>query len=274
METRHPNHPGELSVEPHAAEWLRDPEELNARARAIQLLQAAGIPFLVGGAYAYSTYTGIYRDTKDLDLFPRKHDAERALHVLEADGWRIHRKDEVWLYKAYKGEWFVDVIFSSGNGVATVDDAWFEHASRSVVFDQEVLIAPAEEIIWSKAFVCERERFDGAEINHLIRSIGRQLDWPRLMARFDRYWEVLLSHLMLFRYSYPSDRENVPSWVMTDLLSRTVDTLRAGNWQEPVCRGNLLSSVNYTVDIANWGYRNGRLWDETEREGGPSAERS
>ena len=78
----------------------------------------AGVPFVVGGAYAYATYTGIYRDTKDLDLFPRKRDAVRALEVLEKDGWRTERTDEVWLYKAFKGEYFVDFIFSSGNGVA------------------------------------------------------------------------------------------------------------------------------------------------------------
>src|SRR6185295_1831753 len=103
-------------------------------ARAIEVLTRAGVPFVVGGAYAYFAYTGIYRDTKDLDLFPRKADALWALDVLEQDGWRTERTDEVWLYKAFKGEYFVDFIFSSGNGVATVDDEWFAHAQPGVVF--------------------------------------------------------------------------------------------------------------------------------------------
>src|SRR4051794_5934065 len=167
MEKRHPNHPGELSTNAKQAEVLRHPDEIGVRARAIEVLQDAGVPFVVGGAYAYAQYTGVYRDTKDLDLFPRKRDALRALEVLGKDGWRTERTDEVWLYKAFKGEYFVDFIFSSGNGVAVVDDEWFEHAKLGEVFGHQCLIAPAEEMIWSKAFVVERERYDGADVNHL-----------------------------------------------------------------------------------------------------------
>src|SRR4051812_34008680 len=195
MEKQHPNHPGDLSTDSGVAERSRHQGELHARGRAIELLSDAQVPFVVGGAYAYATYTGIYRDTKDLDLFPRKRDAERALEVLAKDGWRTERTDEVWLYKAFKGEYFVDLIFSSGNGVALVDDLWFAHARKGVVMGEEVLIAPPEEMIWSKAFVLERERYDGADVNHLVKSAGREMDWDRVLFRFDRYWEVLLSHL-------------------------------------------------------------------------------
>jgi hypothetical protein len=268
MEKRHPNHPGEMGIDASLAERNRTTDEINARGRAIEVLLDAGVPFLVGGAYAYSTYTGIYRDTKDLDLFPRKRDAERALVELEKDGWRTERADEVWIYKAYKGEYFVDFIFSSGNGVATVDDEWFVHARTASVFGHQCLIAPAEETIWSKAFVNERERYDGADINHLILKMGRSMDWERLLRRFDRYWEVLLSHLMMFRFAYPSERDLVPTWLMTELMSRTLDTLKEGNWDERLCRGNLISRVNYAVDIHHWGYGDGRSWDERDREKG------
>ena len=265
MEKRHPNHPGELSTDAHAAEQDRAPDEINARARAIEVLKDAGVPFVVGGAYAFATYTGIYRDTKDLDLFPRKRDALRALEVLAKDGWRVERADETWIYKAFKGEFFVDFIFSSGNGVAIVDDAWFEHAKTAPVFGHECQIAPAEEMIWSKGFVIERERYDGADVNHLILKAGRQMDWTRMMQRFDRYWEVLLSHLLLFRFSYPSERDIVPEWVMSELMARTLQTVKEPTWSEKICRGNLISRVNYTVDINHWGFQNGRLWDEQER---------
>ncbi|HZA49675.1 MAG TPA: hypothetical protein VE549_02980, partial [Myxococcaceae bacterium] len=155
-EKRHPNHPGELGTDRRLAEVLRDPTEIGARAQAIEVLQDARVPFLVGGAYAYCQYTGIYRDTKDLDLFVRRRDAARALDVLGRNGWRTERFDEVWLYKGYRGEYFVDLIFSSGNGVARVDEEWFEHASLGEAFGREVLMAPPEEMIWSKAFVLER----------------------------------------------------------------------------------------------------------------------
>jgi hypothetical protein len=268
MEKRHPNHPGEMGTDATLAEQSRTADELHTRGRAVEVLLDAGIPFLVGGAYAYATYTGIYRDTKDLDLFPRKRDAERALVVLEKDGWRTERVDETWLYKAYRGDYFVDFIFSSGNGVASVDDEWFAHARTATLFGRPCLISPAEETIWSKAFVNERERYDGADINHLILKVGRAMDWERLLRRFDRYWEVLLSHLMMFRFAYPCERDLVPTWLMTELMSRTLDTLQEGNWDERLCRGNLISRVNYTVDIHHWGYGDGRSWDERDREKG------
>jgi hypothetical protein len=250
------------------AERARAPDEINARARAIELLLNEGVPFVVGGAYAYANYTGIYRDTKDLDLFPRKRDALRALEVLEKDGWRTERTDEVWLYKAFKGEYFVDFIFSSGNGVATVDDEWFHHAKTGTVFGHRCLLAPAEEIIWSKSFVNERERYDGADVNHLMLKAGRTMDWERVLRRFDRYWEVLLSHIMMFRFAYPSERDTVPDWLMAELLSRTLDSVKEGSWQEKMCRGNLISRVNYHVDIHHWGFDDGRAWDERDREQG------
>jgi hypothetical protein len=265
MEARHPNHPGEMGTDASLAEAKRDQGELNARAVAIQKLTEAGVPFVVGGAYAYAHYTGIYRDTKDLDLFPRKADALRALEVLAADGWRTERTDEVWLYKAFRGEWFVDFIFSSGNGVAVVDDEWFANAQPGVVFGQEVLIAPVEEVIWSKAFVLERERFDGSDVIHLIRAAGPKMDWERVLRRFDRHWEVLLAHLQLFRFAYPTERSTVPRWLMVELLTRSLRSVQEGDWAGKMCRGNLLSRVNYEVDITRWGYQDGRRWDEQAR---------
>jgi hypothetical protein len=159
----------------------------------------------------------------------------------------------------------VDFIFSSGNGVATVDDEWFAHAPRGVVFGQEVSIAPAEEMIWSKAFVLERERFDGADVNHIIRAAGPKMDWKRVLRRFDRHWEVLLAHLQLYHFAYPCERSSVPRWLMVELLSRSLRSVQQGDWAEKMCRGNLLSRVSYQVDISKWGYRDGRRWDEQER---------
>jgi hypothetical protein len=268
MSVRHPNHPGTLSTDAAEAERLRERAELSFRARAIEILMEAKVPFVVGGAYAYATYTGIYRDTKDLDLCPRKRDAQRALDLLALDGWRTERTSEVWLYKAFKGEWFVDLIFSSGNGVAEVDDEWFLHARPGVVFNHRVPIAPAEELIWSKAYVMERERFDGADVNHLIRAVGPELDWRRLLRRFGSHWEVLFSHLVLYRFSYPGERDAVPDWVMAELLSRQLRALKEGNARGRLCRGGLLSAVNYTVDTGSWGYQDGRLLDELSRKAG------
>jgi hypothetical protein len=245
----------------------RSQDELDARADALRALAAAGVPHLVAGAYALFEYTGIFRDTKDLDVFLRERDLEDAFRVLEGAGFRTEYVDPSWIGKGYRGEWYVDLIHSSGNGVAVVDDLWFEHARRGVVMGVDVLLAPPEEIIWSKAFVLERERYDGADVNHILRACGEELDWDRLIMRFDRYWEVLLSHLLLFRFTYPCERDKVPERVMRALLARVESDLDEGNHARPLCRGNLISRVQYRHDYEHLGYEDGRRWDETERSG-------
>jgi hypothetical protein len=250
-----------------AAVRERHPDELDARADALRALADSGVPVLVAGAYAFFEYTGIFRDTKDLDVFLRARDLEDAFRVLEGAGFRTELVDRGWIGKAYRGEWFVDLIFSSGNGVAAVDDLWFEHARPARVMGVDALLAPPEEMIWSKAFVLERERYDGADVNHLLRAVGEALDWDRLLFRFDRYWEVLLSHLLLFQFAYPGERSKMPRRVLECLLERAAAE-GGSDHPRPLCRGPLMSRVQYVHDLEHLGYENGRTWDEAERAGG------
>ena len=247
----------------------RSAGELDARAEALRALVAERVPFVVAGAYAFFEYTGIFRDTKDLDVFLRREDLERAFEALDAAGFRTELVDPVWIGKAYRGEWYVDLIFSSGNGVAVVDDLWFEHAEPGEVMGVPVLLAPPEEMIWSKAYVCERERYDGNDVAHLLRARGRQMNWQRLLARFDRHWEVLLSQLLMYRFSFPCDRSQVPDWVMRELLRRTWEGMLEGDWERRVCRGPLVSRVQYRHALQHLGYEDGRaLRERWAAEGG------
>jgi hypothetical protein len=248
----------------------RPAEELDARQDALRALADSGIPILVAGAYAFAEYTGIRRDTKDLDVFLRERDVEAAFRVLERAGFRTELTDPGWIGKAWRGEWFVDLIFSSGNGVAVVDDLWFHHARPARVMGVDVLLAPPEEMVWSKSFVLERERYDGADVNHLLLHQGETLDWRRILYRFDRYWEVLLSHVLLFRFAYPGTRSKVPDEVLETLLARLEDELGTDH-PRPLCRGPLISRVQYRHDLEHLGYEDGRAWDEAERNGGTGA---
>ncbi len=143
-----------------------DPETREFYRRSLLQLKDAGVDFLVGGAYAFERYTGIARHTKDFDIFVRRADCERALSVLSGAGCRTELTFPHWLGKAYCGDAFVDVIFSSGNGVAEVDDVWFANAVDDESLGIPVKLCPPEEMIWSKSFVMERERFDGADVAH------------------------------------------------------------------------------------------------------------
>ena len=108
----------------HAGEGL-DPESRRVYVMALDTLRRAEIEFLLGGAHALAPYTGVLRDTKDLDVFLRQRDCERALAALDAAGFVTELTFPHWLAKAYMGERFIDLIFSSGNAVAQVDDLWF-----------------------------------------------------------------------------------------------------------------------------------------------------
>jgi hypothetical protein len=229
--------------------------------RAVQVLNAAGIPFLVGGAYALAHYTGIVRHTKDFDVFVRPDDSQQALDAFTQEGYRTELTFVHWLGKVFNAEDFVDVIFSSGNGVVKVDDVWFEQASSATFLGEPVRLCPVEEMIWSKGFVCERERFDGADINHLLRARGRALDWQRLVERFGPHWRMLLVHLVMFGFVYPSERDVVPAWVMAELTQRLLGENGVAI-ERNVCQGSLLSRIQYVIDMDRWGYTDARLDSE------------
>ena len=224
---------------------------------AMEVLNQAGVPFLVGGAFAFIHQAGIDKSTKDLDIFARPNDVQRLLEACTAAGYDTELVFSHWLAKIRSPEGFIDVIFSSGNGIATVDDGWFEHATSEVVLGVPVKIAPAEETLWSKAYVMERERYDGADVAHLILAHGERLDWHRLLDRFGPHWRVLLAHLILYGFIYPSQRSQVPGWVMRELLERLNG--EQGDSPDPVCYGTLLSWSQYLGDVLGGSFRDARV---------------
>ena len=117
----------------------------------------------------------------------------------------------------------MDLIFGSGNGVAPVDDMWFENAVQAEAVGVPVWLSPAEELLWSKSFVMERERYDGADVIHILHARGPTLDWARLLDRFGDYWRVLLLNLVLYGFVYPGEESPAPRWVTDSLVSRFQD---------------------------------------------------
>jgi hypothetical protein len=230
----------------------------------LDVMRQSGPPFLVGGAYGLAYYTGIVRHTKDLDLFVRPADARRALDALSAAGLRTEVTFTHWLGKAFGGEDFIDVIWSSGNGLCPVDDVWFAHAIAADVMGGPARLCPVEEMVWQKAFIQERERFDGADVIHLIRACGRTMDWPRLLDRFGPHWPVLFSHLVMFQYVYPSEEGCIPEAVLRDLTARWQAEAFAPPAADAPCRGVLLSRMQYLSDLERGGYSDARLAPEGE----------
>jgi hypothetical protein len=237
--------------------------------RSLIALDAAQVPFMVGGAYALARYTGIIRHTKDFDVFVRPDDAQHTLDVLAETGCETEMTFPHWLGKAYNGEYYIDVIFSAGNGVATVDDIWFEYAVNETLMELPVKLIPTEEMIRSKGFILERERCDIADVAHLLRANADKIDWGRLLHRFADNWRVLAAHLVLFGFIYPGERTRVPQWVMDAIVGRLKSEMQAPPATGKVCYGTLISRAQYLIDIEEWGYEDARLLPQnkmTERD--------
>jgi hypothetical protein len=225
---------------------------------AVGDLQSTSVPFLIGGAFALESYTGLVRRTKDLDIFVRPGDCDRLLSGLRRKGYETEIRFPHWLGKAFKDGHFIDVVFNSGNGICRVDDRWFDHAVPGDLLGVQVAIVPAEEMIWSKAFIMVRERYDGGDIAHVLRARAKVLDWARLLSRFHRHWRVLLSHLVLFGFIYPGHRLQVPAWLMSELMRRLELEMHSLPSDPQVCQGPLLSWSQYLVHTEHGQYQDAR----------------
>ena len=225
---------------------------------AMRVLLDADVPFLLGGAYALALYTGIERHTKDFDLFLRETDLDRAMRGFERQNFRVDRTHPHWLAKAYCGDDCIDLIYRAGNGLCDVDESWFERGRSDEALGVAIKLVAPEDIIWMKAFIMERERFDGADIAHLLYSCADKLDWQHLVRRFGEHWRVLLSHLVLFGFIYPSEKHRVPQSVISELLQWTIEDQHVAE-REAICRGTLLSRAQYLVDVNERGLRDARL---------------
>lgn len=242
------------TLHPHSEPTLQNPEAEAFYAEAIQHLVMSGIPFLLAGTFALSAYTGITRQTKDVDIFCRPRDYPQILAHFKRLGYRIAIEDSRWIAKIFKGRVFLDVIFASSNGAVPIDNRWFDHARQGTAFGTSVNIIGPTELVWSKSFIQARDRYDGADVAHIILRASDKIDWHRLLHYMDPHWQVMLIHLLGFQWLYPSERDKVPAWVMDELLRRLATQRLDPTPGERVCRGRLLSSRDYEIDVKLWGF--------------------
>jgi hypothetical protein len=231
--------------------------------KSVAVLRAAEIPFLIGGAYVVEVYAGVSRSTKDFDLYIRPNHAKAALEALASAGYRTKLTFPHWLAKAIYDRDVLDLIFRAGNGLCEVDDSWFDRARDDELLGAPVKLCAPEEMIWMKAYIMERERFDGADIAHILRCWATEMDWPHLVRRFGPDWRVLLSHLILFGYVYPGERARIPFAVIEELITRLRNETKTPG-PEDLCRGTLLSRQQYLVDVQEWGFRDARLEERVQ----------
>ena len=253
----------------HGDFWIPD-EERDVYKRALEAINAAGVPYVVAGAYAIYEHTGIYRKTKDLDLFFEPSAVVDAARALRAAGFVTRLEDPHWLAKATYGEVFVDLIYGMGNGVAPIDSGWVEHSRPGILAATPVRIAPPEELVWHRLFISERHRHDMADILHLLLCVGETFDWERLVGRAGDHWPLLLAQLVTFGYVYPGYRSNVPEWVWEQLLDRARGEITRDSGEQDFTRGSLISRFSFTIDVREWGFSDPRIDSVREARNRPA----
>ncbi len=236
---------------------LDDKEEEIFR-QALETMNRSGVLYAVGAAFARNFYTGIWRHTKDLDIFIRPVDLRTAMQALEKAGFEAHIEFEHWLAQAFKGGYQVDLIFGTGHGQIPIDDSWFEHSQPGEVAGVQTRLIPVEEMITSDMFVAERRRYDGSEIAHLILATQGKLDWQRVLQLLGDNAGLLVINLLMFDYVYPGHPDYIPKELMVKLFDDVRRRWASGLQDEKAFRGSLLDPFAYTVDLEDWGYEDRR----------------
>jgi hypothetical protein len=221
------------------------------------------LPYAVSGAFALRQHTGICRVTKDLDLFVPGAALPSAISQLTKLGFECEIKDPVWLAKVHRDDFFVDLITGMSNGVISVEDSWIRRARPAVIHGIETRVLAPEELVASKLFVARRERFDGADIAHVLYGTNGGFDWTREMELVGEHWEMLLWALLLFRYAYPAQSHYVPERIWCELLRRLSDAVLHPDPAAPF-RGSLVDDCMFAIDVNEWGLAN-LLEEERER---------
>ena len=178
--------------------------------------QARGVPFGLGGAFGYASYTGMVRDTKDMDFFvtPRHRDAMIAVFTAAGaeDYFAREPYDRAWIYRAHRDDTIVDLIWAMANRRAEVDERWLEGPRVTARGRQVTLIRP-EELLWQKLYVMQRDRCDWPDVLNMLYAVGGQLDWEHLLDRLQADWPVLAGALWLYRWLCPGRIGRLPPWV-------------------------------------------------------------
>ncbi len=229
-----------------------DPVQETLYREVLLLLNKRRIPYAVSGAFALQQHTGIWRVTKDLDLFLTAADVSSALLALRSDGFRCEICDEVWLAKAHREDFFVDLITGMSNAAVSVGDSWIARARPAIVVGVPTRVLAPEELIASKLFVTRRERFDGADITHVIFGSRGELEWDRIFELIGEHWQMLYWVLILYAYVYPAYTGYVPDAIWKDLSQRFLNEVVHPK-ADARFRGSLVDDKMYAIDTCEWG---------------------
>jgi hypothetical protein len=178
--------------------------------------QKLEIPFALGGAFAVATYTGYWRNTKDLDLYVLPQYRERMIQVMNKVGLRDYHDekpyDRWWIYRAHSGHTIVDIIWAMANHRAQIDELWMsgpEVELRGFVLK----VLPPEALLWDKLYIMQRDRCDWPDVLNLLYMVGREIHWEYVIERMGTDTALLAGILAVFAWIAPGHARKLPGWL-------------------------------------------------------------
>ena len=179
------------------------------------------IPFALGGAFCRAHYTGLWRNTKDIDLYVLPKHKDAMIETVTAAGLQDYYDtlpyDRSWIYRSHCGEIIVDIIWAMANGRGQVDEEWIFNGPETNLRGELLRVIPAEEIIWDKLYIMQRDRCDWPDALNLIYATGAVLDWHHIFERLGDDEPLLAGLLSVFGWLCSAGGQIVPRWVWSRL---------------------------------------------------------
>ncbi len=223
-----PARPGR-SETPASAPWgkLIPEEQWTIFRSGTEALEQAGVPYLLHGALGLATYTGHWRNTKDVDVVVRAADRERAVAAVSGAGFGDYFEqesyDRSWIFRGTRDGVLFDVIWDLPNHRVAIDDAWFDRAEPLVLRGQPFSVVPPEELIRVKLYVMQRERCDWVDVLNVLAGAAARLDWQTLVDRMGPDVGLLQGVLAVFNWLCPERARLVPGWLREQFALQPAD---------------------------------------------------
>jgi predicted nucleotidyltransferase len=184
----------------------------------IASLAGVDVPYLFLGGVASWTY-GRPRVTHDIDVLVRPEDARAVLSALGERGFETEERAPHWLYKAYRDDVEIDVIFRS-SGDIYLDDEMLEHGVDLTFHERPVRVVAPEDSVVLKALA--HQEHSPRHWHDALAVLARaDLDWDYLCRRARHGTRRVLSLLL---YAQSNDLP-VPDEAVRRLLA-TLETLQ------------------------------------------------
>jgi hypothetical protein len=172
----------------------------------LELANEIKLRFALGGGLAFSYYTRMWRNTKDMDLFVLPGSRNIAIDVLTRLGFSDYYDqvayDRSWIYRGFRDGVIIDIIWQMANHRAEVDEGWLKGPTAHIK-GMPLQVIPVEELIFAKLYVLQRERCDWPDLLNLLFVQGAKLNWSHLRGALGDDLPLLIGLLQVFAWLCP-----------------------------------------------------------------------